>query len=218
MFTGIIQGMGRLTALRRSGAERVLGIQALFALDAITVGESVAVNGACLTVENGENNSFTAYASAETIARTNLGLLQSGAPVNLERALAVGQRLGGHMVSGHVDCLAVVESMEEAGRSLAVRLRFPAEFGELVIPKGSVALDGVSLTVNNCGTDFLEANVIPETRRATTIALWRPGARVNMETDIIGKYVRRMLAPHRASSSERQSGLDEAFLREHGFF
>jgi riboflavin synthase len=215
MFTGIIQGQGRVVDVRRQGRESVLSIRALFALENLANGESIAVNGACLTVESGKDGFFTAYASAETLSRTNLSLLRPEAPVNLERALVIGQRLGGHLVSGHVDCLAAVHSVRDAGRSLLVRLEFPAEYGELVIPKGSVALDGVSLTVNNCGENFLETNVIPETRRATTIAAWAPGTRVNMEADLIGKYVRRMLAPRRESA---RAGLDENFLRAHGFF
>ncbi|MDR0239840.1 MAG: riboflavin synthase [Deltaproteobacteria bacterium] len=212
MFTGIIQGQGRLTALRQSGRERVLSIRALFALEDIAVGESIAVNGACLTVERGTDECFTAYASAETLGRTNLSFLRPDALVNLERALAIGQRLGGHLVNGHVDCLATVRSVQEAGQSVRIRLAFPAEYGELVIPKGSVALDGISLTVNACGDDFLEVNVIPETRRSTTITSWVPGTLVNMEADMIGKYVRRMLAPRREGAR-----LDEKFLREHGF-
>jgi riboflavin synthase len=214
MFTGIIQGQGRLATVRRSGRERVLSIRALFALEALVAGESMAVNGACLTVESGGDGLFTAYASAETLTRTNLSLLRPDSLVNLERALAIGQRLGGHLVSGHVDCLATVQNVRDAGQSLLIRLGFPAEYGELVIPKGSVALDGISLTVNNCGDDFLEVNVIPETRRATTIAFWAPGTRVNMEADMIGKYVRRILASRLAGT---RTGLDEHFLREHGF-
>jgi len=214
MFTGIIQGQGRLAAARQSGWERIFSIRALFALDDLTVGESIAVNGACLTVENGKEGLFTAYASEETLSRTNLSLLRPDASVNLERALAIGQRLGGHLVSGHVDCLATVQSVRDAGQSLLFRLAFPAEYGELVIPKGSVALDGVSLTVNNCGNDWLEVNVIPETRRATTLASWAPGTRVNMEADMIGKYVLRMLGPRREGG---RAGVDENFLREHGF-
>ena len=214
MFTGIIQGQGRLAALRRNGRECALSIRALFALEDLAIGESIAVNGACLTVESGRDGLFTAYASAETLNRTNLSLVRPDACINLERALAIGQRFGGHLVSGHVDCLATVQSVRNTGQSLLIRLAFPAEYGELVIPKGSVALDGISLTVNACGDDFLEVNVIPETRRATTIASWTPGTRVNMEADMIGKYVRRMLAPRQEGVRE---GLDENFLREHGF-
>ena len=215
MFTGIIQGQGCLAAVRQSGRERVLSIRALFALGGIATGESIAVNGACLTVESSRDGFFMAYASEETLSRTNLSLLRSDSLVNLERALAFGERLGGHLVSGHVDCLATVHSVREAGQSLRIRLAFPAEYGELVIPKGSVALDGISLTVNNCGDDFLEVNVIPETRRVTTVASWESGTRVNMEADMIGKYVRRMLAPRR---EDARVGLDENFLREHGFY
>ena len=214
MFTGIIQGQGHLASLRRSGRECVLSIRALFALEDLVIGESIAVNGVCLTVESGRDGFFTVYASAETISRTNLSLLRTDDLVNLERALAIGQRLGGHFVSGHVDCLATVQSVRDAGKSLHIRLTFPAEYGDLVIPKGSVALDGISLTVNNCGNSFLEVNVIPETRRATTVASWASGRRVNMEADMIGKYVLRMLAPWREGARE---GLDENFLREHGF-
>ena len=214
MFTGIIQGQGRLAALRQSGSERMLSIRALFTLEDIEIGESIAVNGVCLTVESGKDGVFTAYASTETLSRTNLSFMRTDDLVNLERALTIGQRLGGHFVSGHVDCLATVHSVREAGKSLIIRLTFPAEYGELVIPKGSVALDGISLTVNNCGSDFLEVNMIPETRRATTATSWMPGTRVNMEADMIGKYVLRMLAPRRDGA---RTSLDENFLREHGF-
>ena len=214
MFTGIIQGQGRLTEARRAGPELFLRMQTPFEPGMFVIGESIAVNGVCLSVESGADGSFTAYASEETSARTTLGLLRPGTLVNLERTLALGERFGGHMVSGHVDCLAEVESVKDAGKSRVVRFRFPAEFAELVIPKGSVALDGISLTVNNCGGNFLEVNVIPETQRVTSVAGWMPSVRVNMETDVIGKYVRHMLAPRR---SDTDSGMDEAFLREHGF-
>jgi riboflavin synthase len=221
VFTGIIQGRGRLTALTRNGRERRLSIRALFPLDDLADGESIAVNGACLTVESGGDSCFTVYASEETLQHTNLAFQERGALLNLERALALGQRLGGHLVSGHVDCLAVAESVKGAGESLTARFGFPRAFAPLVIPKGSVALDGISLTVNNCGEDFLEVNVIPETRRVTSAGEWKPGARVNMETDLIGKYVRHMLAPFRAPAGEqagaRDDAVDAAFLREHGF-
>ena len=213
MFTGIVQGQGQLTALRQSGQERVLTIKALFALDRLLVGESIALNGVCLTVESGANNVFVAYASAESVQRTNLAFLRTGALLNLERALALGDRLGGHLVSGHVDCLATVRELGQAGRSLRVRLDFPEEYAAQLIPKGSVALDGISLTINKCGKDFIEVNIIPETQRTTTISTWVTGSRVNLETDLIGKYVQRMLGPWR----KEQGPLDEGFLREHGF-
>lgn len=220
MFTGIIQGQGEVAALEPMGHETRLRIRALFALDDIVKGESIATNGTCLTVETHGDRWFTAYASAETMRCTNLGALRPGARVNMERALAVGDRLGGHIVSGHVDCVAEVASVTPAGVSRIYRLTYPVEYGSQVIPKGSVALDGISLTVNHCGPDFLEVNVIPETQNVTTISGWTPGTRVNMETDVIGKYVQRMLSPwnvgHTGSEAPRNP-ITLDFLRENGF-
>lgn len=217
MFTGIIQGQGIIASARKSGGECRLDIQPLFVLENLADGESIAVNGACLSVEMHSSASFTAYASAETLSRTTLGRLAKGDPVNLERALAVGDRLGGHLVSGHVDCLATVLEVRPAGQSLCCRLGFPAVYGSEVIPKGSVALDGISLTVNDCGSDFLEINSIPDTQKRTTMRLWRPGAQVNMETDLIGKYVRRMLEPWQAKAAEKHTEISRELLLRTGF-
>lgn len=210
MFTGIIQCEGEVLAARQEGAERRFSIRPLVPLADVTDGESIAVNGACLSVETHSPEAFTAYASGETVARTTLGALTAGARVNLERALALGDRLGGHLVSGHVDCVAVVRSIERRGQSLCCRLTFPAAFGREVIPKGSVALDGISLTVNACGGDFLEVNVIPDTRRRTTMRVWRPGSRVNMETDLVGKYVARLLEPWQHAGRDAGNGAGTA--------
>ena len=212
MFTGIIHGQGAILATQPQGAETRLTIRALYALDDIRLGESIAVNGVCLTVERFEARQFTAYASAETMRRTNLEALRVNAHVNLERALAVGDRLGGHIVSGHVDCLATVRDIRPEGQSIRITIDFPAQYAPEVIPKGSVALDGVSLTVNDCEAASLHVNIIPETARATTVGTWRPGTRVNMETDVIGKYVRRMLTPWRDTGN-----VTEDFLKQHGF-
>jgi riboflavin synthase len=218
MFTGLVMGRGRVEAVEPKGAETRLKIRALFDLPAIVLGESIAVNGACLTVESAGQNWFTAYASAETLSHTSLGALKKGAEVNLERALALGDRLGGHLVSGHVDCLAEVADIRPAGESRIYTLRFPAEQGPFVVAKGSVALDGISLTVNDCGPERLSVNIIPSTQRETTISGWTPGAKVNMETDLIGKYVRNMLGAWLPQADERQtSKISADFLREHGF-
>jgi len=224
MFTGLVLGMGRIASLDKKGAETRLGIKALCALPNIVLGESIAINGVCLTVETFKADAFTAYASAETMSRSNLGGLKTGSMVNLERALAVGDRLGGHLVSGHVDCLSRVESVTPAGESVKYRLSFPGEYSALVVEKGSVALDGISLTINECGDGFLSVNIIPETQRATTISSWKPGTPVNMETDVIGKYVQNMLGPY-ASRTAGASGtkkaasapLTEDFFRQYGF-
>ncbi len=220
MFTGLVQGKGRVESVDVRGAETRLKLRALFDLADITLGESIAVNGACLTVETFGENWFTVYASAETLTHTSLGALKTGSVVNLERALALGDRLGGHLVSGHVDCLAVVADVKPAGESRIYTLGFPAEFGALVVPKGSVALDGISLTVNECGPEFLTVNIIPATQKETTISGWSPGTKVNMETDLIGKYVRNMLQPWLTAAGgggKPASTLSLDFLREHGF-
>jgi len=167
MFTGLIEGVGHVRSVEARGGQSRLRIEAPF-LQGLAQGESIAVSGACLSVETFGPGWFTVYASAETLARTNLGELRPGAAVNLERALALGARLGGHMVSGHVDCLATVAAVAPAGESRVYRLAFPPEQGPLVIEKGSVALDGISLTVNACGPDWLAVNIIPETQKVTT--------------------------------------------------
>lgn len=222
MFTGLVQGVGTIEAAEARGGETRFRIRARFDLREIVKGESIAVNGACLTVETFGQGWFTAYASRETLDVTNLGVLRTGSVVNLERALALGDRLGGHMVSGHVDCLAVVDSVSPAGESKEYRLSFPSELGQLVVPKGSVALDGISLTVNRCGSNWLSVNIIPATQNETTISRWASGYKANMETDIIGRYVQRMLgaytgAAESSSGSGAASGLTEDFLRKHGF-
>ena len=226
MFTGLVHGQGRIETLQSDGKETRLLVQALYDLDQIVLGESIAVNGTCLTVESFGYRRFSAYASTETMQRTSLGALVPGSHVNLERALAVGDRLGGHIVSGHVDCVARVLSIRSVGESRCIRLNFPPDYQKEIIPKGSVTLDGISLTVNDCGSDFLEVNVIPETWKVTTVAQWKPGSPVNLETDIIGKYVRHMLTtqPFSAQSPEQKqapaanSGISLEYLRENGFF
>lgn len=215
MFTGLVQGMGEVRRLVRGASECRLEIAPLFPLDEIVDGESIAVNGACLSVETHGDGVFTAYASAETLARTTLGGLRAGAHVNLERALQLGGRLGGHIVSGHVDCIATVARLSPAGESLRCTLTFPREFAPEVIPKGSVTLDGISLTINECGMDSLTVNVIPDTRRRTVMSRWRAGSRVNMETDVLGKYVRRQFQCR--EQGRPGSGVSYDLLLQNGF-
>lgn len=219
MFTGIIQGQGEVIALH-GNAERRFTLRPLFDLPDVTDGESIAVNGVCLSVETHTHREFTVYASAETLSCTTLAHCSKGSLVNLERALALGDRLGGHMVSGHVDCLAVVRTMAPVGQSLCCRLSFPPAYGPEVIAKGSVCLDGISLTVNACGPDFLEVNIIPDTQKRTTMHRWRPGCKVNMETDIIGKYVHSLLTVYMPGSRPQKAmpasnGCTHDFLRQY---
>ncbi len=223
MFTGLIQGMGKVLGVDNRGQETRFSLQPLFELTDVQLGESIAVNGVCLTVEKFSTGVFQAYASQETLKTSSLGDLRVGHTVNLERALALGDRIGGHLVSGHVDCLATVVSITPSGESRVFRLGFPKEYGPFVVSKGSVALDGISLTVNNCGADFLEVNIIPTTQQETTIASWQPGRKINMETDLIGKYVQQMLKPWTGAASatpqteSTDSGLTEEFFRKYGF-
>ncbi len=219
MFTGLIQGQGSITAIQAQGNDKRLTVRTHFTLENVELGESIAVNGVCLTVESGDSNSFTAFVSSESLAHTNIGLLRQGSLVNLERALAVGQRFGGHMVSGHVDCVAVVQSITPVGQSRCIRLTFSSKYSSEIISKGSVTLDGISLTVNACGEDFLEVNVIPETWSVTTVGQWAVGSKVNLETDIIGKYVRHMLTPfmEKLGVQPQKSAITENLLKQHGF-
>lgn len=217
MFTGIIDSIGHITNLDRRNDETRFTIAPQPAWQGYERGESIAVNGVCLTVETFASNWFTAYASAQTLAVTNLGTLRVSSAVNLERALALGDRLGGHLVSGHVDCLAKIVSSQPAGESRCYRISFDPAFGHQVIAKGSVALDGISLTINDCGPDYLEVNIIPTTQQETTISTWHPGQHVNMETDVIGKYVSRMLGPWMSAPAPNPSAITADFLKKYGF-
>ena len=223
MFTGLIEGRGEIRRLSKRGEELELELRLEFPARDITVGESISVNGVCLTVERAKPDGFIAYASAETVAHSSLGELKHGDKVNIERALRLGDRLGGHLVSGHVDAVSEVAKVTERGTSLEVWLTFPQAFTAQLAPKGSVTLDGISLTINACLSDRFSVNIIPETARATTAALWRPGSRVNLETDLLAKYVARYLdftketGAGNTAEKTRESGLTLDFLRQQGF-
>lgn len=219
MFTGIIQTTGVVTGLEKKGTETRMRVSPARPFDALALGESIAVNGVCLTVEDFGKDWFHAYASTQTMSVTNLGALQTGHRVNLERALALGDRLGGHLVSGHVDCLGKIISVEKAGESVIYTISFPPGYSRQVIDKGSVALDGVSLTIFSRGPDYLRVNIIPATRRETIISGWTKGSLINLETDLIGKYVENILQPwvDNKNKPEAESRITEGYLREHGF-
>lgn len=227
MFTGLVQCLGDVREKRDLGGEARFVIRPRVPFTDPAVGESISVNGACLTAESFKGGAFTAYASGETTAASTLGSLRPGTAVNLERALALGDRLGGHIVSGHVDCVAWVAEITKAASSTRFRVTFPSAFARQVVSKGSVSLDGVSLTVNRCGNDFLEVNIIPETIAATTIAGWKTGTALNMETDIIAKHIERLMLFRAKGASENEASEGDApqpgagvtldFLRENGF-
>ena len=194
MFTGLIEDVGKVTGLVCSGESGVLTVTTALPTAEIRLGDSVAVNGACLTVTRREASGLSFDVSPETLDRSTLGALRSGEPVNLERALRLSDRLGGHIVTGHVDCIARVEERREQANALVFtfRLTDPAKACYLV-PKGSVAIDGISLTVNMVSGPTFSVTIIPHTAAMTTLTFRKPGDRVNIETDIIGKYVERLL-------------------------
>ena len=219
MFTGLVQTTGIVSALESSGSETRMRIAPQKEFESLVLGESIAVNGVCLTVEDFGAGWFYVYASRQTKSVTTLGSLNSGHKVNLERALRIGDRLGGHLVSGHVDCLGRISALEKAGESVVYTVTFPRDYQNQVIDKGSVTLDGISLTVTNCGADYLRVNIIPATRKETTAIQWKVGSLVNMETDVIGKYVEKMLGAVMSDSSKAKpdSSITDDFLRKHGF-
>jgi riboflavin synthase len=211
MFTGLTQGLGRLDRRAPRGAEIELGVIAEFDwTPPLVQGESVAVSGACLTVAGVEGaRGFTAHASAETLSRTTLG---RAARVNLERALTLSDRLGGHLVSGHVDGLGLLASKTPAGASRVLKFSLPAPLRPFVVAKGSIAVDGVSLTVNDVLAEAFTVNLIPHTLDKTTLGGLKPGEEVNLETDLLGKYVHRLL-----SFKNQGGGLSLEALARAGF-
>lgn len=198
MFTGLIESIGRVTASRPSGGGLRLGLESERPLEALQLGESIAVDGVCLTVAtfSGDRH-FEVDVSGESVERSTLGSLAVGSRVNLERALRLGDRLGGHLVSGHVDGRGTLAERAEVGSSVRLRIDLDPALCALMVPKGSVALDGVSLTINELGEDHLVVNVIPHTGVETTLLTRGVGDRLNVEVDQLAKMVRRMLAPYR---------------------
>lgn len=195
MFTGLIEDLGTLQRLDRRGGDVQLRFATALPMEEIALGDSIAVNGACLTVTSLGEAAFTADASVETLAVTSLGTLSVGSPVHLERALRLGDRLGGHLVQGHVDGVGHVVQVARDARAIQITVQLPTGLLPEVVPKGSITLDGVSLTVNAVDGANIRVTIIPWTAAKTTLASWQPGRKVNVETDILGKYVVRQLQP-----------------------
>ncbi|HDR13885.1 MAG TPA: riboflavin synthase [Desulfobacteraceae bacterium] len=206
MFTGLIEGTGIIKALRRDGGDMHLTVKPRFNAGEVVVGESVAVDGVCLTITAAAPGSFDVYVSAETLSRSTLGFLRSGDEVNLERALKLSDRLGGHLVQGHVDGIGIVAGRFPRHKSWNIRLEIPGNLFRYVIEKGSIAVDGVSLTVNRCGPKFIEVNVIPQTGSGTTLLSKRTGSRVNIETDLVGKYVEKFVSLSNSANGDGPDG------------
>ncbi len=193
MFTGIIEEVGTVQSLTRGRDGATLEVRADRVLEDLKVGDSLAVNGVCLTLTHLGAGTFSADLSPETLRVTNLGALQKDGGVNLERPLRLSDRLGGHLVLGHVDGVGKVRARRQQGDALILAIEVPKELEPYCVPKGSIAVDGVSLTINTVPGSTFEVVLIPHTVQATTLGTRHPGARVNIETDIIGKYVARLL-------------------------
>ena len=216
MFTGIIEGLGTLAAITSAGRGRRLVIESDFRLDDVRIGDSIAVNGACLTAVTIAGNRFEVDLSPESLATTTFGEARTGDRLNLERALRLSDRLDGHLVSGHVDGIGILQARERLDNALLIRVSTPPALTHYMIHKGSVALDGVSLTINRCDDNGLDVSIIPHTAKLTTIGFKPVGSKINIETDLIGKYVERFTTSARGAA-EKPSTVDRAFLIKNGF-
>ena len=220
MFTGIIEGLGTIRTIRPAGQGKRLTIEADFALDQTKLGDSIAVNGACLTVVKMSAKQFEVDLSPETLATTTFDKARRGDRLNLERAMRLSDRIDGHLVSGHVDGIGIVQRHEKRGNAMIVTITVPEALTRYMIRKGSVAVDGISLTVNSCDAGSFTVSIIPHTAGITTIGMKQKGDAVNIETDMIGKYVERFTLVKEGRDGEQTaapSGVDMQLLAKSGF-
>jgi riboflavin synthase len=218
MFTGIIEAIGTVRDMQPKGGDLRLTINTgKLDMRDVALGDSIAVNGVCLTAIAFDSSSFSADVSRETLSLTSLGNLNRGSSVNLEKALTLQTRLGGHLVSGHVDGLGEVISRHDDARSVRFSIRAPDNLAKYIAAKGSITVDGTSLTVNKVDGSSFELNIVPHTLQETIIADYRSGSKVNLEVDVIARYLERLLLGDKAAQSTSSSGITEAFLAEHGF-
>lgn len=216
VFTGIIEEVGVVKSIRMGAQSAVITIQAEKVMEDIHVGDSIATNGVCLTVTSFDKNSYSVDVMHETLRRTNLGTLKSGSRVNLERAMAADGRFGGHIVAGHVDDPGTITSMEKDDNAIWITIRTTPAVLKYVVEKGSIAIDGISLTVARVDDKSFAVSVIPHTGANTTLLEKKPGDTVNLETDMVGKYVEKLLR-YEESEEKPQSGITMDFLKSHGF-
>jgi len=216
MFTGLVEDVGTIASVGVRGAGRTLLIRTSLPLDEVALGDSIAVDGVCLTAERIQGDCFEAVAGRETMARSTLAEVRAGRKVHLERALALGDRLGGHLVQGHVDSVGTVERVADQQESWVVWVKVPAASTRYIASKGSLTVDGVSLTVNELAGDVVRLNIVPHTARVTRLGALRPGDRVNLEVDVLAKYVERLLGldPTQATTG---GGLTPELLRQYGY-
>ncbi|OGP97393.1 MAG: riboflavin synthase subunit alpha [Deltaproteobacteria bacterium RBG_19FT_COMBO_46_9] len=218
MFTGLIEGIGKIQSVTKTGRDMNLTIVPLFDMADSKIGDSISVDGVCLTITAIKDKVLSMYASEETVSRSTMGRLRQGDEVNLERALSLSGRLGGHMVSGHVDGVGRIIRKEQVQRSWLIKINIDKGMSRYVIEKGSIAVDGISLTVNTCKDDFFEVNIIPETAIITTILKKNIGDPVNIEMDLIAKYVEKFFMRDRESVKDTASGhISKEMLERYGF-
>jgi riboflavin synthase len=218
MFTGIIQAVGRIIALERRGGDMRMGVSTgALPMEDVHIGDSIAVSGVCLTAVELGGHSFYADVSGETLDRTMLGGLAVNDAVNLEKALTLETRLGGHLVSGHVDGIGVVTARREDSRSVRFTVKAPDELARYIATKGSICVDGVSLTVNAVDGSAFELNIVPHTLEATTMQSFRTGRQVNLEVDLVARYLERLLLGDAAAQPGKGEGITREGLEAAGF-
>ena len=221
MFTGIIEETGKIISFKRTGRSGQLKIGASKVLEGTNIGDSIAVNGICLTVVSMQTDSFVADVMVETVARSSLSDLAAGDRVNLERAMPMNGRFGGHIVSGHIDGTGVIYSLVREENAIWVTIRASDDILRYIVEKGSVSIDGISLTVAYVDEDVFKVSVIPHTGEETTLLGKKPGDRVNLENDPVGKYIEKLLLPYENSYGgkdiKKGSKLTKDFLTENGF-
>ena len=194
MFTGIIEELGSVRSIEERGENARIIIAASVVTEGTNHGDSIAVNGVCLTALDIQPDSFAADVSRETLLRSTLGRLQPGAPVNLERAVTPATRLGGHIVQGHVDARGQFAGVEDHGESWTLRIKYPSEIARYLVFKGSIAVEGISLTIAGLTDEYFEIAIIPKTWEVTNLSHLKPGDDVNLEVDVMGKYIEKLLA------------------------
>ena len=217
MFTGIIEEVGEVCRVLSGSTAGEIAIRAKTVLEGTKLGDSIAVNGVCLTVTGLLGDGFTADVMPETLRRTNLGRLGAGSRVNLERAMAADGRFGGHIVSGHIDGVGTIRSQRREENAVWLTIAAPKDILDLIVMKGSIAIDGVSLTVADLTGDTFAVSIIPHTGAQTILLGKRPGDQVNLENDVIGKYVEHLLHFKEPENKKQSSKVDMGFLAEHGF-
>lgn len=208
MFTGLIEEIGKIVSIRDIGGRDII-VYAEKIMDDLKIDDSVSLNGVCQTVVERTDKTFRVTAVEETLRKTTIGSMKIGGLLNLERAAAVGDRLGGHIVQGHIDCVAYVKSIEKERTGILVWFEYPTQYGKYIVTHGSIAIDGVSLTVARENSSSFMVSIIPHTWNVTTLRSLKPGSKVNLEFDILGKYVEKMLGGSRPYKSELSKYIDQ---------